>query len=383
MSTKKNEAAPFRVEAQRSDLLRAVARAEMCVERRNTTPILGFVQLAMGFGTLAVSGTNLDVETRVEIEAQGEGAACLPARRLRDLLKALPDASVALVGNSDGVVTLTAGQTEATYGSLPAVDFPDFSVDHKAWSVTLPDGVFAYLVGGAADAMSTEETRYYLNGVCFEVKDGVAVATATDGHRLVSRTANLAGSIKDIAPVIIHRDAVRLGVSQIGAGEAVLTGYAPKPDASVVKVQIDGGDARLRSKCIDGTFPNWRRVVPSEDGAVVSFEVAGLLSALRMAKANASDRGRAVKLTDTGAGVRLSSYNPDCGTLSTVLSTEAFAPFEEFGCNAQYLAGFASAAARIGSKTLRLHLTGPGAPIKILPDEAIQGAMAVLMPMRV
>ncbi|TXN23988.1 hypothetical protein [Methylobacterium sp. WL9] len=225
MSTKKNEAAPFRVEASRADLLRAVSRAGTAVERRNTIPILSFVELAMGFGTLAVTGTNLDAEMRVEIEATGEGAACLPAHRFRDLLRALPSDRVVLTGDADGVVTLAADATEATYGSLPSADFPRLAADNKLWSITFPDGVFAYLIGGASDAMSTEETRYYLNGVCLEVKDGVAIATATDGHRLVSRTSNLAGAIADIAPVIIPRDSVRLAMAQIGRGESVLTGY--------------------------------------------------------------------------------------------------------------------------------------------------------------
>lgn len=384
MSKRTNEAAPFRVEAPRVELLRAVTRAATAVERRNTIPILSFVNLAMGFGTLAVTGTNLDCEMRVEIEARGEGAACLPAYRLRDMLKALDVETITLAGDADGIVTLRAGDTEATFGSLPSVDQPVLGVDSLAWALTLPEGVFAYLIGGAADAMSTEETRYYLNGVCFEVKDGQAIAVATDGHRLVSRTHNLAGQNADRAPIIVPREAVRLALLLIGTGEAKIAAYLGKDGkGGAAHLEIVTGDARLRFKLIDGTFPDWRRVVPAEGGAEVAISLAALDRVLQLARANSTERGRAVKLEPCDGGLRITSDNPDFGKVATRLACEGALSVESIGMNAEYLAGMARAAARIGSKSLRLQITGPGNPIRIMPDAAIPGAMAVLMPMRV
>ncbi|KQP61078.1 hypothetical protein ASF39_15515 [Methylobacterium sp. Leaf108] len=337
----------------------------------------------MGFGTLAVTGTNLDAEMRVEIEARGEGAACLPGHRLRDMLRAMPEGGVVLTGDADGVVTLRSGDTEITYGSLPANDHPVLSIDNAIWSVTLPDGVFSYLVGGAAGAMSTEETRYYLNGVCLEIKDGTAIATATDGHRLVSMSSNLAGKVADQPPIIIPRDTVGIALAQIGAGEARVIGYGPDTTKGANKIEIAGGGARLRAKLIDGTFPDWRRVVPTSDGSVCALGLQDLRRALQMAKANSTERGRAIKLVHGDGAIRLISSNPDTGKLSTRLPCEAPTPFADIGMNAEYLRSLADAAVKIGSKTLRLHITGPGEPIRILPDETIPGAMAVLMPMRV
>ncbi|MCJ2009783.1 DNA polymerase III subunit beta [Methylobacterium sp. J-092] len=383
MSRKKNEAPAFHVEVDRADLLKAVTRAAAVVESRNTVPILSFVQLAMGFGTLAVTGTNLDSEMRVEIEAHGEGATCLPAYRLRDMLRALPDAQIVMTGDESGIVTLRSGETEITYGSLPANDHPVLAVDNVAWSLTLPDGVFAYLIGGASGAMSTEETRYYLNGVCLEVKDGQAIAVATDGHRLVSRTSNLSGNLADQPSIIIPRDAVRVALAQVGGGEVKLIAYGPVAGQRATKLEIVAGGARLRSKLIDGTFPDWRRVVPTSEKSVCSVGLPNLRRALQMAKANSTERGRAVKLSYGDGTIRLTSDNPDTGKLSTRLPCQVTAPFPDIGMNADYLRGLADAAERIGSKSLRLHLNGPGEPVRILPDEAIVGAMAVLMPMRV
>lgn len=383
MSTRKNEAPRFHVEAARAELLRAVSAASKAVERRNSMPILAFVQLAMGFGTLAVTGTNLDAEVRVEIEARGEGATCLPAHRLRDMLKALPSEVVSLTSDADGVVTLKAGETEVTYGSLPSVDHPEIGVDAIAWSVTLADGVFAYLLGGAATAMSSEETRYYLNGVCLEFKDGYVIATGTDGHRLVSRSSRMPADIGDRTGIIVPRDAVRLALAQIGGGEAKITAYTAAKDEPPSKIEIVGGDARLRAKLIAGTFPDWRRVVPRAEVQPLALCISDLRRALQMAKANTEQRGRAVKLEPCSGGVRLSMNNPDAGKLTTRLPCVEVPAFSGIGMNAQYLADLVDAHARIGSETLRLHITGPGEPVRILPDPAIVGSLSVLMPMRV
>lgn len=379
--SRKKEAAPFAVEVKRADLLQALSRAGAAIERRNMAPILSYASLAMGFGTLAVTGTNLDHEVRVEIEARGEGAVCLPAHRLRDMLRALDTETLSIKGGADGMVTLRAGDTEATFGVLPSTDHPPLTVQNLVWSLVLPDGVFAYLIGGAADVMSTEETRYYLNGVCLEVREGQAIAVATDGHRLVSRTTNLAGQNSDRAPIILPRDSVRLALSLVGGSEAHITAYGAGDAAAHLEVVANG--ARLRMKLIDGTFPDWRRVVPAEGGPEIAIPLADLTRALQLAKATASERGRAVKFEPCDGGVRLSTNNPDFGTTATRLACQGSIEVPSIGMNAEFLAGLARAAARIGSKHLRLQITAPDAPVRIVPDAAIVGAVSVLMPMRV
>lgn len=379
--SRKKEAASFAVEVIRADLLQALARAGAAIERRNAVPILSYASLAMGFGTLAVTGTNLDHEVRVEIEAKGEGAICVPAHRLRDMLRAIAAETIALKSDGEGKLTLRAGDTEATFGVLPAVDLPPLAVDNLVWSLVLPDGVFSYLIGGAADVMPTEETRYYLNGVCLEVRDGQAIAVATDGRRLVSRTTNLAGQNSDRAPIIIPRDAVRLALPLVGAGEAQITAYGAKDAPN--KLEIVANGIRIRTKLIDGTFPDWRRVVPAAGGPEIEVALPELARALQLAKATASERGRAVKFEPCEGGVRLSTHNPEFGTTATRLACQGSIEVPSIDMNAEYLAGLARAAARLGSKGLRFQITNSGAPVRILPDAAIVGALSILMPMRV
>ncbi|CAO4173265.1 DNA polymerase III subunit beta [Methylorubrum extorquens] len=379
--SRKKEAAAFAVEVKRADLLQALSRAAAAIERRMMLPVLSYASLAMGFGTLAVTGTNLDHEVRVEIEAKGEGAVCVPAHRLRDMLRALVAETVELKGDDEGIVSLRAGDTEATFGVLPAVDLPPLAIDNLVWSLVLPDGVFAYLIGGAADVMSTEETRYYLNGVCLEVREGQVIAVATDGHRLVSRTTNLAGQNSDRAPIIIPRDTVRLALPLVGTAEAQITAYGAKDAPN--KLEIVANGVRIRTKLIDGKFPDWRRVVPAEGGSEIEIALPELARALQIARATASVRGRAVKFEACEGGVRLSTDNPDFGTTATRLACQGSISVPSIGMNADFLAGLARAAARIGSKNLRLQITAPDAPVRIVPDAAIAGAVSVLMPMRV
>jgi len=379
--SRKKEAAPFAVEVKRADLLQALSWVGSAIDQRSGVPILSYASLAMGFGTLAVTGTNLDHEVRVEVEARGEGAICVPAHRLRDMLRAIASETVAFKGGDDGRLTLRAGDTEATFGVLPAADLPPLAIDSLVWSLVLPDGVFAYLIGGAADVMSTEETRYYLNGVCLEVREGQAIAVATDGHRLVSRTTNLAGQNSDRAPIIIPRHAVRMALPLVGTGEAQITAYGASDGPN--KLEIVSNGIRIRTRLVDGKFPDWRRVVPAEGGAEIEVALPELARALQLAKAAVSGRARAVKFEPCEGGVRLSTNNPDFGTTATRLACQGSIEVPSIGMNAEFLAGLARAAARIGSKHLRLQITAPDAPVRIVPDAAIVGAVSVLMPMRV
>lgn len=179
------------------------------------------------------------------------------------------------------------------------------------------------------------------------------------------------------------RQAVQVALPLIGAAEVTLVAFGADSNGSPSKLEISGGGARLRLKLIDGTFPDWRRVVPPSGGAVIALNVGELAMSLRLAKANASDRGRAVVLSDCDGGVRLTSDNPDFGKVTTRLAAEGELACGRIGINAEYLAGMARAAARIGSKSLRLQITDPGSPIRIEPDAALGGSLSVLMPMRV
>ena len=386
MKAKKGEAPVFHVEAQVAPLLRAVSRVAAVIEKRNTIPILGCVELAVGIGTLAIRGTDLDLEARAEIEARGDGALCLPAVRLRDLLKAVQHVEeVEMTAGADGVVTLTAGEVTATMNSLAAFDLPNLAIGSRAWDAKLAEGVMRFLVGGVEHAISKEETRYYLNGVCLEVVDGLLVAVATDGHRLATREHRLVNPPTNQGSAIVPRKAVAVALGYSGLGEATLSLHRSADGERVAFAEVVADGMRLRCKLIDGTFPDWRRVVPQPSNTVVEVETKALRRALR-ATATASEGrrdGRATKFVTGASGIVLSSHNPDSGTTRARIECPITGQMPEFGVNGRYLDETAAAMERIGSKTMRLHVSGSGNPVRIVPDEAIAGALNVIMPMRV
>ena len=374
----------FELRVDRAALLKAVTIASSVVSRRSTIPILSYVRIEASGPNAVVTGTDLDNEMRVEIEAQGKGSTCLPAARLRDTLRAMSNAeTVSLIGDKNGIVKLSADGVEASFHSLPADDHPSIKVGSEAWRLALPDGVTAFLIGGAAAAMSTEETRYCLNGVCFEVQDGFARATATDCHRLVSRSTKLDADASDIAQVIIHRDTVKAQLSLIGRGDATLVGHVGESKNTIRVVDILVPRARLRSKLIDGTFPDWRRVVPKDDGTVVEVVVSDLRRAMALARATITTRSRAVKLVGSGNVLTVSWDSPDTGSVTSLVPCADAVALPRIGMNADYLDEMARSMEALGSRTMRLEVAGAGDPIRILPDAAIAGTLAIVMPMRV
>ncbi|NNM75030.1 DNA polymerase III subunit beta [Enterovirga aerilata] len=389
MSAKRKEKATppavFTAEAATADLLRAVSKVAAVVEPRNTIPILNFVEIAVDFSTIAVSGTDLDMEVRVEIEGSGEGALCLPAFRLRDFLQAASHVErVSLTINETGVVEVTAGDFSATMFPLPAADFPRLQIGSKAWDANLAEGVVQFLFGGVTHAISREETRYYLNGVCLEVKDGTLIAVATDGHRLAKRETNLGSGATDQPSVIVPRKAVALSLGYAGKGEASFAIHKTADDKRTGYAEITANGVRVRTKLIDGTYPDWRHVVPVPSNTVIEIDTKALRRALR-ATATSSEgrRVRATKIEVAADSATLSSQCPGLGEARVRVACEAGGPIPIVGINGRYLDNAAAELERVGSKTVRIHVTDPASPIRIVPDAAIPGVLNVIMPMRI
>ncbi len=248
----------------RAALLDALAPAAKVVERRNTIPILSNVLLRAEGEHLTVTGTDLDIHltTRVPATVKAEGAITLPVGALHDIARKLPsDAVVTIQDGGNGQVTVKAGRSRFTLGSLPASDFPAVSdmADSHAAEITIAGVTLAKLLSRSAFAISNEETRYYLNGtflVGIETPEGPALrVVTTDGHRLARiQTAAASGVRTDVGGVIVPRKA---------CGEiARLAEAAGEADVHLAvmsaRIQMTAGDTILTSKLIDGTFRTMR-----------------------------------------------------------------------------------------------------------------------------
>ncbi|WP_182421998.1 DNA polymerase III subunit beta [Aureimonas sp. ME7] len=366
-------------------LLRLVSGLDRVVEKRNTIPILSNVLLTVnGDGSLSVEGTDLDIAVRMEAEpgtatVETPGSTTVPAGLLRDILKKLGKTDVRF-RSDERFATLSAGRARFNLNELPASDYPDIAgIPGEATEFKLWPGALTRILDEVGFAISTEETRYYLNGVYFhgvgETERELATV-ATDGHRLSKLVQNVDGDLSAMAGIIVPRKTVSLFRSMADwcpDGEQI----AVRCDASKITFAATG--FQLISKLIDGTYPDYGRVIPSGNDNTFDVKPDALRAAVDRVSTVSAERGRAVKFALAGSTLTLTVQSPDAGTASDEIEIDG-APSElEIGFNAKYvgdmLATFESAA-------LRFALADPGAPA-LITNPADDARLVVLMPMRV
>jgi DNA polymerase-3 subunit beta len=344
---------------QRADLARTLAAVCKVTESRNTIPILGNVLLVADGNQLQVTATDLDIEISINAPCTGEqGETTVDAKRLSDIARRLSGDTVSLE-LKDGSLVVKSGRSRFTLPTLPVEDFPrlDGGVFDAEFKVDL-----AALVGPVKFAISTEETRFYLNGIYLHNPGCSLRAVATDGHRLAHNTAPTVG---DIPGVIIPRKTVGL----IPAGEIDIS-------LSKNKIRFATADTVIVSKLIDGTFPDYTRVIPQNNGNTLIVDRAELSSTIARVASVATERGKAAKLTMTVDGVAIDMRSDD-GTAHDEVAAEYIGPDMEIGFNSAYALDV------LGSLTgekITVKLDDPGSPALFSGDGDVR---VVLMPMRV
>ncbi len=366
--------------------LRAAARhAAGATERRNTIPILSYLLLQAEGGTLTVQGTNMDELVTATAPARGDlPRVTVPALRTAVLLARLPDETeITLRPEPDlGGVRLSAPGLRAVLMALPADDFPTIRDGFKPVArFAIPVPSLRRLVTLPGHAISTEETRYYLNGLYLARREAgeetLLSATATDGHRLVRVDEPLPAGAGRLPGLIVPRKTVariRALLDARATGEVQV-------EASDTKVRFQVGHVSIFSKVIDGTFPDIDRVIPRDVDATATIRVlqpVRFREAIETAAAISDERSRPVKFQGETGAIRLSSASPEMGTAEVDLPPEV-ATWEglprEIGFQARYLA----ALARILPEGFTARIADHSAPMRI----DFPRGVAVLMPMRV
>lgn len=372
---------------QRSALHVALAQAARVVERRNTMPILANARLIAESGTLRLIATDLDIEIRLRADAIVEvpGETTVPAHLLSALVAKMGDDwAVSLEAlHDEGKLSIAAGRTRTRLQCLPASDFPDLSQiepTHR-FSVACADLVAA--IEATQFAISTEETRYYLNGVFLHQADDRLVVVATDGHRLARWRGPLPEGAAGMPGVIVPRKTV--GEIQKIA-KAAKAGEIASIALSEAKISIEIGETLLVSKLIDGTFPDYVRVIPSDFRWEVAIERDDLEGATSRVTTVASERGSAVKLCFKDETLRLEVANADAGSASEEMAARTLSdqPADlTIGFNARYLGDVTSA---LAGDTVAARLGDAGSPTIFVPvpgETDGRDRLVVLMPMRV
>ena len=372
----------MKLSIERGTLLKAVAQAQSVVERRNTIPILANVLIEAEGASVQFRATDLDIEVVDKAAAQVEraGATTVSAVMLHEIVRKLPDGALVTLSEdaASGRLAVQAGRSHFNLATLPKEDFPVMASAEYASNFSAPAAVLRRLFDKSKFAISTEETRYYLNGVYMHVAEGENGAllrcVATDGHRLARIDAELPEGATGMPGVIVPRKTV-------GELRKLLEDDDMQIAVSVseTKVRFATPDITLTSKVIDGTFPDYTRVIPQGNSRRMEVDAAEFAKAVDRVATVSSERSRAVKLAIDEDRLVLSVNAPDSGAAEEELAVGYGDEHLEIGFNAKYLVEIASQVDRENAVFL---FNSSGDPT-LMREGNDTSAVYVVMPMRV
>ncbi len=367
---------------ERSELLKAVGQAQSVVERRNTIPILANVLMEADGDQVSFRATDLDIEVVDTAPAKVEraGATTVSAVTLHEIVRKLPDGALVTLTDDGaaGRLTVEAGRSNFSLATLPREDFPVMASSEYEANFVASAPTLRRLFDKSKFAISTEETRYYLNGVYMHVADSngaqVLRCVATDGHRLARIDAELPEGAESVPGVIVPRKTVGELRKLLDDDETEIA-----VSVSETKVRFAAPGITLTSKVIDGTFPDYTRVIPGGNTRRLEVDAAEFAKAVDRVATVSSERSRAVKLSLDEDRLVLSVNAPESGAAEEELAVAYADEALEIGFNAKYLLEIASQVDRENAVFL---FNSSGDPT-LMREGNDETAVYVVMPMRV
>jgi DNA polymerase-3 subunit beta len=362
---------------ERATLLKSLGHVQSVVERRNTIPILSNVLLeARDDGSIRLMATDLDLQVDESVPANvtQAGAITVSAHTFFDIVRKLPEGSQVELTASEGKMQVVAGRSRFNLSTLPRDDFPVIAEGELPTRFELPAATLRQIIEKTRFAISSEETRYYLMGIFLHLIDDQLRAAATDGHRLARITVAKPDGADGMPDVIVPRKCVqelyRLLEELEGTVEISL---------SPTKIRFGLGSAILTSKLIDGTFPDYNRVIPTGNDKLLKLDPKSFSAGVDRVSTIASEKTRAVKISVDRDKVTLSVTSPENGVATEELAADYGSDGIEIGFNAKYLLDILG---EIDGDTVEVHLADAAAPT-LLRENDKSNALYVLMPMRV
>ncbi len=365
----------MKITAQREDLLKPLQIVSSVVERRQSSPILANTLLNIQGNTLTLTGTDLEVEmvAHANVEADGNLDITLPARKLLDLCKTLPEGAKLDITLDGDRATIRSGRSRFTLATLPADDFPNVEPGEGAETVTLTQGQLKTLIEQTQFAMAQQDVRYYLNGLMLEVKPDRVTAVATDGHRLAHCTIETQTGASDTSQVIIPRKGI--------------TELARLLENSDEKVEIQLGKNHVRvilpqvtftSKLIEGKFPDYQQVIPANPDKVMSVARDVLHQAFNRIAVLSNEKFRGMRLQLEQGLLRASVNNPEQEEAEEEIEVDYDKDSFEIGFNIGY---FMDALNVIPSDKVSVHFTDSNHSC-LVKGASDSHSQYVIMPMR-
>ena len=367
----------MKIAIDRMNLLRPLSHINSVVERRNTIPILSNVVLNAVSQKLSLTATDMDMDivTNAPCSVSIEGATTIPAQLLFEIVKKLPEGAEIQIQVADGHAQISSGRSSFKLPTLPIEDFPAINSSDMPVKFLIAPSDLRNLIDTTKFAVSMEETRYYLNGIYMHFSDTTnLIAVATDGHRLALSQMKSPPGSENMPAVIIPRKAV-LELRKLLDDES----KDIEVKLSESRAEFCVGDIRLTTKLIDGSFPDYKRVIPTSNDKIILINVDLFIAAVDRVSTIASDKSRAIKLNIGPSQLVLSATNPDASSATEMLEIEYNGEIIDIGFNAKYLLDILN---QIKGKIIALELADSGSP-SLLRDPEDEANIFVLMPMRV
>ncbi|MDV6318406.1 DNA polymerase III subunit beta [Chromohalobacter sp. HP20-39] len=360
----------------REDLLRPLSLVAGVVERRQTLPVLSNVLLEVQDTQLALTGTDLEVELvgrTVPHHVDEPGSATVPARKLMDICKSLPEKTDITFTLEEGRAVLRAGRSRFTLSTLPVAEFPNIEGSQSDTTLTLSRSTLKHLIDATSFAMAQQDVRYYLNGMLLEFGHHLVRTVATDGHRLAVCARSADVDIEPSQKLIVPRK----GILELAR---LLDGSDEPVELTIggTHLRAQTGDFTFTSKLVDGKFPDYDRVIPRGGDKVVIAERGELRQVLSRTAILSNEKYRGVRLNLEEHNLRVTANNPEQEEAEENVAVEYEGDTLEVGFNVGYLVDVLGV---LDTDRVQVTLSDPNSSA-LLEEPGGGDAMYVVMPMR-
>lgn len=364
------------INLQRDEFIKPLSYVAGAVEKRQTLPILSFVLLRQKSGEITLTGTDLEVEIVAKVKAKqdGDGELTLPARKLLDICRALPEGAVLDIHKEGDKAIVRSGKSRFSLLTLPANDFPDIQASQWDQTFSIEQSALRGVLTQTNFCMAQQDTRYFLNGLLFDVSSAHVRVVGTDGHRMALSESTLSD-----APGLPSRQAIvpRKGVHEM---MRLLEDSHDKVEIGLAANHIRASTPKFTftSKLIDGKYPDYTKVVPASQSKRVRVNREVLREALGRAAILSNEKYRGVRLGVSGNGMKISTHNPEQEEAQEEIPAEYSGDPIEIGFNVSYVIEAVSA---LQSKEITIGLTDANNSCTIQAPES-NSPLYVIMPMR-
>ena len=360
---------------KREDILAPLQKVIGAVERRQTLPILGNVLHKSTGGDLSLTATDLEIEMVANIDSSGseDFQTTIPARKLLDICKALPDSSEINFTVDESRVSLTSARSRFTLASLPAKDFPGLDEISALQSFSIPQNQLKSLFDKTSFAMAQQDVRYYLNGILMEISPGKIKLVATDGHRLALSETELETGVEEDKQIIIPRKAVLELSRLLEPGDS-----SANCMLSQNHLRVETSTLVFTTKLIDGKFPDYQRVIPVDGNKIMEVNRETLKQAMSRIAILSNEKYRGIRLTFSSGNLSIQANNPDQEEAEEELQVDYTESDMEIGFNVTYLIDVLNV---LNSEKVQIKLKDSNSSA-IISDSQDDSSLYVVMPMR-